>query len=288
MTTLAQRLVNGEGALIEDMEMHIYVLDRLAPRKNSTVLEARGIADKFVFEHSPANAIYEQISNKVLDRDLIWNTARPITQPMWVEWSPTETIQYGFLIDTTNQGTIITFCAGSTTRSSVGRAGAVMQITLPAQLPCPDLSKFGKVKIHYNAELLGGKDTTTVETMAFHLVKDCLCAMFVLCTPRVADTQPLIPARPVRRRQAREYPDKPIIEFRTVKMRIGVAPQRYVHTYDPTGLHEAIHRRLHRVVGHYRVYTKNHEQPLVSFVPEHWRGDPELGIVLHNREVHNK
>ena len=278
--TLAQRLINGEGVVIEDINLHIYVLDRLAPRPNATVADARLIADKFMFEADPTKAMMAQVESKVITPDLIWNTARPIAQPMWMEWSPAKDILYGFLVDAEPGKTIITFCCGGT-----ARCGVAMKITFPGPAPFTFESMRGKSLMVQSTDAFIGGDTAKIQRMSFSLMRDAIDGMFVLCTPRVANTEPLIPARPVRRRQLREHPTKPMVEFRTVKMRIGVAQPRYAQTYDPTGDHEVIHRRLHRVIGHYRVYTKNHDQPLVAFVPEHWRGDPELGIVLHNREV---
>jgi hypothetical protein len=280
MTTLAQRLINGTGVVIEDINLHLYVLDHLAPRKGASVADARKIADKFVFDEDPDLAIEAQIHAKILEPRLVWSTARAISQPMWIEWRPSNAsdLTYGFLMDTENpKQTIITFCCGTERR-----CGIVMKITIPGQPPWPQNP--GKLNI-FSIDAFVGTNHRDIESIAFHLLRCCICALFVLCTPRVAEAPQAVALRPFRRRQAREYPDKPIIEFRTVKMRIGVAQTRYARAYDPDGLHEVIHRKLHRVIGHYRVYTKDRNDPLVSYVPEHWRGDPELGIVLHNREV---
>jgi len=53
----------------------------------------------------------------------------------------------------------------------------------------------------------------------------------------------------------------------------------------PLESEEAHHKRLHRVVGHFRTYREGREQPKISFVPQHWRGDAALGVLLHERVV---
>ena len=86
----------------------------------------------------------------------------------------------------------------------------------------------------------------------------------------------------------RERTGLPMVEYKRVVMKIGVGAPSYPHKaqqHIDGESEEARRRRLHRVVGHFRTYRQGREQPKVAFVPQHWRGNAELGILLHEREV---
>lgn len=288
MSTLAQRLVNGGPKVeIDHLNLHLRLVDFLTPHQGSTVEQARQIAEKFHFQADPISAIMTQMRAGVLDWDTVLNTALPVALPMWMEWEDDRgDVRFGHLIAQDSKPQRLLFFGVAGGIPDYGRTTLLYVARTP-------LMPFGMNKqnlevFYINRSFYKGESKTEAIELIRGLTADAIRAMFILCTPRVADTEPMLAPRAVRRRQLREHPNKPLIEFKTVKMRIGVAPTHGAPTYDPDGTHEVIHRRLHKVIGHYRVYTKEREVPKVAFVPEHWRGDPELGIVLHNREVQKK
>lgn len=122
-------------------------------------------------------------------------------------------------------------------------------------------------------------------------IYDLVYSLFLINTPRVGELRSSTIGTP-RKKSSRVKPtDVPLTEVKRVVLKIGTAQPRYVNARlsaqhgiqaNEDGDHS---KRLHRVIGHFRTYAKDREAPLVTFVPPHWRGNAEKGILLHERVV---
>lgn len=124
-----------------------------------------------------------------------------------------------------------------------------------------------------------------VDKAANQIVEKFLLALFLIITPRLCEIKHATKDAKLQRARARRG-KPPLIEYKTVKLNIGVGRGRYESVARSAGADEdVIRRKLHHVVGHFRTYTKDREQPHIAWVPDHWRGDAKLGIVMHERDV---
>jgi hypothetical protein len=109
--------------------------------------------------------------------------------------------------------------------------------------------------------------------------------LFLLNTPRVSETKthvisPKLQKARLRRRKL------PLLEFKRVKVLLGAPTIRYPKgTSIPGETREERHRRLHQVTGHFRHYLQGRDKPHVAWVPPHWRGDAQLGVVMHDHHI---
>lgn len=261
------------------------ILERaLVPREGATVLESQSaLAERFEFESDPCAVVRSLIGGGSLDWSSVRETARPVASAQWTEWP----------------------CAARTRRDGWLREGAltyqyrdktrVVQVIettdgIAAPILCFSIEQMPRrsagVEVHWS--LCHERHDETLEQTVMVAYADLVEALFMICTPRVSDQTRERPPRHERRRALREH-RLPPLEFVRVRMVVGEAPPRYASNSTAEERRredeEYTRRRLHRVMGHFRVYEKGREQKLVSFVPEHWRGDAELGIVMHDRTV---
>jgi hypothetical protein len=115
---------------------------------------------------------------------------------------------------------------------------------------------------------------------------DAIDALFLIMTPRVCEVRHVEYSPKVNRRRM-VAGKKPFVEYKHLLLKVGVGTPRYVSHGGPVPdvKEPGHHKRFHRVIGHFRTYRAHREMPLISFVPEHWRGDVELGVVLKTRHV---
>jgi hypothetical protein len=127
---------------------------------------------------------------------------------------------------------------------------------------------------------------------ASRLMVDALEMLFLLTVPRVCEVRSAVSrAERMRARKPRAHPP---VEYKHVRLTVGVGSPRYQHQgrrEDESS--EAYAKRLHQVIGHFRTYRHEYgsrgarlrSEPFVQWIPAHWRGDAARGILLHNRDV---
>ena len=301
MTTIAQKLLEGRIQTTPtdaDMSatMSAYVIRHLSTDITKVYKDKQNhphIAERYIFTDSdPADRLRDAIESGQLSFPVIFQKARLPVDTAWIEWKLVKgqvdsEPQIGLFIDTTP----IWSAAGKLLwQQDFHTLIAVYFATHPNQRPrlvmviCTTEPLGGREHVHYfvpyqehNPETA---DVMRTE-MSKLLLEDLMALLFLITTPRATEvvhqkwSSQLQKAR-VRRGKV------PLVEYKKVTLNIG-APRRIVVTSEHTG--PSGPRRLHQVVGHWRTYLQGRNEPHVTWVPQHWRGDPKLGIVMHDRTV---
>ena len=284
------------------------------------------LAERFMFQdENPGDVVYEHLDAGTLDQAAMFNNARMPVDNAWIEWrhrdSDGDALQFGALLDSSvnleleekeingkrggavqilqkhyPNGEPSTFLSGIV-YSAMAHTDAtpIFTFTLSRGFVHPK----SKLKITWQADCLksvadqamayeamyGYTVDETLDTFITTTLVDLAALLFLINTPKAVEQ---VEHRwPEKLQRARKKRNKiPLLEFRKILVRIG---SPYVRNVYPRNLSQGAtdaRRRLHQVIGHFRTYTKHHEdKPLVAWVPQHWRGDATLGVVMHERTL---
>ena len=306
-------VVNRRGKTESDNSEAYRILTRLAERF-------------MFQDENPADVVYEHINAGTLDQPVMFNNARLPVDHAWIEWrhrdSDGDALQFGVLLDNSvnleleekevngkrggavqilqkhyPSGEPSTFVSGIvysamahtdatpifTFTLSRGFVHPKSQLKITWQADC--LKSVADQAMAYEA-MYGYTVEETLDTFITTTLVDLAALLFLINTPKAVEQ---IEHRwPEKLQRARKKRNKiPLLEFRKILVRIGSPHTRTV--YHPGNLSQGAtdaRRRLHQVIGHFRTYTKHHEEkPLVAWVPQHWRGDATLGVVMHERTL---
>lgn len=254
-------------------------------------------AERFVFDDDAPAIVDELIANKSVDNSLVWETLQMPATNFWIEY-PTPDQECGVerigimvgmvpqhLAIATNYLLMVAIVASSR-KGGLRVAGL---LSLPDIKLVPGTSH---VHLHWFLDRLAnqGRVSQSEDSDAKQFVYDLVYTLFLINTPRVCEQRIATIGSPVKKKRNQNPDALPLIELRRVVMRVGIGSPHYPSKGG--GSHgtsfesaEAQHKRLHRVIGHFRTYRKEREVPKVAFVPQHWRGDAETGILLHERII---
>jgi hypothetical protein len=261
-------------------------------------------AEKFVFQQDVFTVVDGLIKGGHVDYGMMVQTLRLPLDFFWMEWPDTSEVAQGF---TGRQGVLVDATMVGQTEGIrdvfdpecpiliyhwASRGDEPMPLSvvnLPAYPLIPGRQYFHipnwTLVQELNPPFVDAKAES--ERMMDELQWRWEAALFLLCTPRVSELRDVTFAGKLQKaRQRRNKP--PLLEYKQVSLTVGVGTPTYARS--STGLGnggdpEVYHKRLHQVMGHFRTYTKDRETPHIAWVPPHWRGDPELGVVLHHRNV---
>lgn len=262
---------------------HQFVTNRLRALQSRNILEIQGLAERYVFEHDPTRPIRELVKSGQIENSLILETIRLVCSPMWIEMPVTydsgRTGKVGIMMENRSGRTVYAIICDGKTMREPWTCGHFSTLELPS-------ARYGtSLEVHsWCTPVMKATEANAHEINLYF--RDAMDALFALSTPRVCETS-LVSYSP-RLQRARERRGKaPFLEYRRVRMVLGVGQTRYQRSGSDARnqTDDVAHRKLHRVVDHVRVYREGRETPKITFVPEHWRGDPELGVVLHERHV---
>lgn len=275
---------------------HNFIIDRLkAPLPGANLrLAADQCAERYVFNEDAPAVTRALVSNGSIEKKLILETFRMPATNVWLEFVPDNSVlaRIGFMVGPipetesilTNHRLIIAIAAQS-------RECLKTKVVGLLSLPQGAALHFGAMlNLHWFMDYIGGQgkidpDQKNIDSDSKMFFYDFVEAMFLINTPRVCE---LREASSGHRKIRKHRSNLPFVEYRKVIMKIGIGTPRYKSNgarSQEEVEHEASQRRLHRVAGHFRTYREGREQPKVTFVPQHWRGNAELGILLHEREV---
>jgi hypothetical protein len=259
-------------------------------------------AERFVFDENPYEVVSSLVGAGQVDTIIPVRTARAPTTVSWIEWPAQmgkgEHIKLGALLDQNwhppgnpNQNMLI--LALGRQNSIDARPVAVVYVSaMPFQLDANGGFNIGvrwALGTTYD-EVEGDLREVVppdIQRELMILVYEWVDALFLLTVPRACELREARPSTKLQKARARAG-KLPLVEVKRVVLRIGRGAPRYARSTDPSdalGSDARDGRRLHAVMGHMRTYEKGRSAPLVTWVPEHWRGDAELGVVLHEREV---
>jgi hypothetical protein len=279
-------------------------------------------AEIFVFDEAPFLIVNDLIKNGSLDAHLVLDTACIPAQVTWVEYPDPlgELGRWGCLIATKAiQGDSNTadswHAMAFVTQTPNGEVCCFGLLGLP-NLPLvhkPNLPGLPGHKTGQNdlmigwwrdhvpikdkpTKVVGGfqySETSTLDEEDYDEIKffvwDILDALFMIMTPRVCEVRHAEHS-PKLQRSRQKQNKMPLVEYKKMLIRVGMGQPRYArHASSPSelvpGQPTGRHHRLHRVIGHFRTYREGRERPYCTFVPQHWRGDEKLGIILKERHV---
>lgn len=293
MTTLAQQFLTGARSPLSDGDddaMRVmkewtndFVRKKLLLPTSSA--GADEYAERFVFEVNAPEVVDDLIRAGSVSSRIIQETTTLPWPNVWIEYPvKEESMKIGFLVAAARVGSTV-LAAQRTMLAIVGGHGDNCRVVGLATVK--SLSRDATLLMHWyrdsSAPDLDEDDRSGFKQFAFE-VMDCL---FLINTPRVATTRPSSFGRRDKR-TGLAPPDRPFVEYKRITLNVGVAAPRYdraAGTADAAAREDARRRKLHRVIGHFRTYEKDRETPHVAFVPDHWRGDADLGIILHERTV---
>lgn len=260
-------------------------------------------AERFVFDADIPVVVKNLVRTKQVDAQVIQDSIEFPATNTWIEFpvqfnddgDPAFTAidRIGFMfgpvyINETILSTTKTMLAAVARSARTGYVRPVGLISLPpAPLRLRDMKQISchwfldDMKENPVAHHPEGSDQHLV--MLFYDLCDCL---FLINVPRVCEirTGNFGP----RKKSVQERTGKPFIEYRQVTLNVGIGAPRYKRSETDAqedAREDHARRKLHRVISHFRTYREGREAPMVSFVPQHWRGDPEKGIILHERTV---
>lgn len=285
MTTLAQTILESEPLNREwCKKLHPVVCARLAPQNPFDQYRA----EQFVFDEDVTPIVHSLVRQGKIDEVTMASVCTLPASNTWIEWPvPEHQVKLGYLLSTNlwddgmvvvkPQVTIVMCMAHN------GRGIPIGLLSLP-RMPIDLRTEVEMISVYWWYDKNVQNDDVQAEIMAY--LWDVFYGVFLIMTPKVCEVRQVTHSEKLQRNRAK-HGKLPLVEYKRMSVKVGVGNPRYVGYTSPKGdMYMADrHHRLHRVIGHFRTYVSGRERPKVSFVPEHWRGDAELGIVLHERHV---
>jgi len=265
-------------------------------------------AERYQFEGlDPAGDVHAHICDGNLTDDAVFANARMPVNLAWIEWTskreltdtlkPT-TVPFAVLLDAhsdLNHALDMTMGIPAPEDNSVYGVLYARHHTDHVIMPVMVFTIHGGFGGQVEAEIvwswhdakISPSDATKEQIVSTQrsLLMEIAELLFLLNTPRVSETKthvisPKLQKARLRRRKL------PLLEFKRVKVLLGAPHIRYPKgTSIPGETREERHRRLHQVTGHFRHYLQGRDKPHVAWVPPHWRGDAQLGVVMHDRHI---
>lgn len=261
-----------------------YVRCRLVVPPGTTVLEMRRLAERYVFERNASRVVKHLVeTSDGITEDLVRQSAALPSTPCWIEM-PVEFVggevgKIGYMVDhDEKQDRPVVACVIRT--PTAFNVPMLMGVVSPESLPMrPPYS------VRVEQWCLNSYDEDDI----IRWVLDLVDALFVLSQPRVSELREV--AHHPKKQKARVRSGAlPLLEYKHVRMLVGATEASYAQVTAHRAEDGGAHKRLHRVRGHVRVYRENEhrDKPIVTVIPQHWRGDAKLGIVLHETKVEEK
>lgn len=279
-------------------EVMEFVLDALTPRDVITEDMLPHVPERYVFDCDAPGMTEALVRSGQVDNVAALQSVFMPANRVWLEWvDPNEDGRVGVLAvrrAVPEYPVTLFFLTGNPHDDNIAVFLAVSLHSFPVVVDADgtispkknvayrhfDIVSFAIRKARYD------EDLSAAAEFCGSWVRDWMSALFLVTTPRVCEIRETTFKASKQRRRVRAG-KLPLVEYKKLVMRVGIGSPRYVSDEDAgeTGERVAQRRRLHHVVGHFRTYTRKRDKPYVTFVPEHWRGDPELGVVIHERVV---
>lgn len=312
-----QPMLHSEYKDIASMCHHV-LLDALSPpdekrlrRANDVVPILRQKAERFSFIQEPAMIVDNLVESGSLKGDVMRETAKLPVPCSWIEWPIDEpNTRYGIL---TVPGTLdfneeqsrkFKMTIGNPDAIDANQTTFFVAAASTDEYCCPfgllslrSMELFARDRKHtpYCHWMIDGVSKERME-QALYLWFDYIDALFLLNTPRVSEIKQHKASDKLQRARIRSG-KRPFLEYRQVNVVIGVASPTYRNARTQTAplvrepgesddTFERRRRKLHRVIPHFRTYRRD-DGTARKVVPidEQWRGDPKLGIIIHDRRV---
>lgn len=293
MTILAQTFLERRIASKYDP----WILARLGlPNAANPLLAAaqyEGAAERIVFVDALDELAIELHETGQITRTVVYETVRMPCECVWIEWTLSDRgngpQKVGVLLDRDDTGDIAFAVVSHSTRepSAVG----VCMVGALRPLPWPmNGEDYNCIKLTWSVTG-GGLSNDERARAASLIVVDALYGLFLVQQPRVIEEEAVEHGPKLQRARAKAG-KHPLVEYRRVKVTIGGETRRRALSAAGASPHAAgddpdrARRRYHRVLGHFRIYGRGTDAPRATWIAPHFRGDPALGVLIRERDVH--
>jgi hypothetical protein len=265
------------------------------------------MADRIVMCESPDDLMFEMQENKQIILEDMYRHVRMPSSCVWIEWhtapnskNTVDNMQIGVLLDeerregldTTGKIAVAVIAASKAPngRCSVVYAGALNGL--------PNISDeegmFANMSWAYDEAARHHRGTQKDFVVT---ITAAIFTLFIMQHPRLTERERV--THPVAVQKKRVAHNKlPLLAYERVYIRINkdvpasvrrtmadgtTARNNFSNTTTTTD--DVTHRRYHKVLGHFRTYYRGDARERVIWIEPHWRGDPTLGVVLHEHRV---
>lgn len=313
MTTLAKQFLESDpdvhltpGGSKRLLQMQVWTYEfikerLLAPLPGADGVTADQCAERFIFEVDAPAVTGELVKANAIEDKLIWDTFHWPATNFWLEYPCNDHLtdandcveRVGIMVGRVALNETV-MCQYKYMMAVVCGGGGTCRVAALFSLD-DRLIRPGESYMHVhwflNRLATEGRASDSENQDAKQFVFDLGYALFLINTPRVGELRTTTFGSPPRKKSRMRDGENtiPLTEVRRVVLKVGIAPPRYDRSGRVGGTvsetSEERTKRLHRVIGHFRTYRKDREEPHVAYVPQHWRGDAEKGILLHERVV---
>lgn len=278
MTILAQQWLEDHAPT----EFDYWLEARLRlPTKSADVEGAEYAAERVVFENTLCDVIANLMDSGQLGLEVVLQTVRMPCPAIWVEW-PHMDVRFGVLLD---QGSQVDGPVAVTIVS--GKRNSACTILYAGTLTSLPVVAGAAPVAHLGFSAMGPVSAPQTQEFFISTVVEALFAVFLLQQPKVI-VQQKVQHSPALQKARFKHQRLPLLEYRRVHVLVGqtATPAIGERSGQPGGYVGSTGRkRYHRVLGHFRVYGRETPTPKACWVEPFFRGDPKLGILLHERNL---
>lgn len=307
MATMAQHFLDG-GPYVKPSPHDRQMTDALT-LEYTTANDYAKMADRVVFDEELLEVYHQMIDDEQIEANMIFRNVRLPSDRLWVEWRALTTnedaMQVGALFEMTTRTELpidmIVMCRSCRT----GGMGIVSRYKIdPPPYAQADGLQFKMTWSDADGTFTSAKgnpnggaglaiddphDPRWGKLMSTFL-KGAFFGLFLLQQPRVTDVTEVKHPEKVQAKR-RKHGKKPLVEYRRVKLKVGVVAGRTGVLKRARGEAAAGDgagggkKKYHHVMGHFRCYHRDEPNEIVVWIAEHYRGDPALGFMLREKHL---
>lgn len=256
---------------------------------------AMSYTERLVYNHELPSTLTRLVNNNGIDIKMMYNTMKMPSDRVWVEYN-TEIGDKGvwkiggmFLQYNLEQMRLIIVMG---TETKFGWVSGITHVIRFERWPPKFQGSALPLNMHYHFTTLDefARDKG-YQSDTRNMVDELVFGLFLITQPRTIETQDHVHA--YKQQRARVKLGKPpLIDYRRVNIKIATGKRQ--GGVDTRQDHATIQntsgggrKQYHHVLGHFRHYgvTDKRKEAHTTWIDDHWRGDPSLGVILHERNV---
>lgn len=297
---LAQHWLHGRRAKTQWDDL---VSDRLLlPSEfnpHSGVGALNKLAERIVFTDDVPSLLYEMHDNKQLTYEGIVSTTYLPYDCFWIEYTTTlditalsgvSRLHYGALVERLLNDNVRMYIVTGMDFYDRETVSGLVYIVEFTEWP---LNVKDKKSIEYYVRWSFNNMDNNDQSMVLDLgttINELIFGIFLVTQPKVYKEE-LVTYKPSHKRARAAKGKPPLLEYRKLRVHIGQVHKRYTQR-PASGLRtvvddyasDIVHRRYHKVMGHFRHYVHD-DNPRTVWISPHYRGDPKLGATFIERDV---
>lgn len=299
MTILAQHWLEGHDKTKWDE----WLRSRLQAPAIKAPHTVMALADRIVVQEDVTDLMYEMAANKqIVFTDMLRHTHMP-SEAVWIEWRDKHTpLELGVLIDTRCKrkhdqltpeiGVMVVVRSLKSFRTQVMFVGIVKSLPFAEG----DINNQCELAWTYHDEQ-GVPSPEQVKDSADEFARSFTSAVFTLFVmqhPKLIDRE-TVEHGPALQKKRAEKRKPALLDYSRVyikinkkipaKVRAGMINGKDARVNSIESYNQGPKKKYHKVLGHFRTYHRGEPEENIKWIAEHWRGDPSLGVVLHEHRL---